>query len=401
MFSRFARALGPEPLLFAVAIALASWSSLERVIEPYVNLAPHVVAITGLLVAWRLRRSRLFFAILVLGLSYLLVSRWAPRNDAALQLAAILVPLNLAAIALLPGRGVLTAAGLWQWGALLAQVLLVYVALDAGELESLRQALSRPILSERWTAWTSMHEPAIAAFALSATLVTAGRIWARATTGRGYLWAVAAGFLALHSTAHPVDQSIYFAAAGAILVVAAIEMSYVLAYHDSLTGLPSRRAMSEALERLSDRYTVAMVDVDRFKRFNDTYGHDVGDQVLRTVAARLTRALPGAMVFRYGGEEFAVVLEGKSREESMPLLERARRAVEAEQFTIRGRIRPRKPPRSARAGRPRQRETITVSIGLAERDSRLGDPEDVIRVADKALYRAKSAGRNQVRGATE
>ena len=73
-----------------------------------------------------------------------------------------------------------------------------------------------------------------------------------------------------------------------------------MAYHDELTGLPGRRALNEALLRVGSRYAVAMVDVDHFKHFNDAYGHEVGDQVLRMVAAQLDR----------GGRQSAVPRQG-------------------------------------------------------------------------------------------
>ena len=79
----------------------------------------------------------------------------------------------------------------------------------------------------------------------------------------------------------------FWAASGAVLLIALLETSYKMAYHDELTQLPSRRALNEALLKLPDWYTVAMVDVDHFKKFNDTYGHAAGDQALRLVASRL------------------------------------------------------------------------------------------------------------------
>ncbi|MER3423211.1 MAG: GGDEF domain-containing protein, partial [Nitrospiraceae bacterium] len=79
----------------------------------------------------------------------------------------------------------------------------------------------------------------------------------------------------------------YFAAAGLVLTLAVLQTSYAMAYHDDLTGLPGRRALNETLLKLSGRYTIAMVDVDHFKTFNDQYGHDVGDQVLRMVASHV------------------------------------------------------------------------------------------------------------------
>ena len=241
-----------------------------------------------------------------------------------------------------------------------------------------------------------MGQPALAAFALAAVLVAAGRTFAAATTANGYLWTLLAAFLAFTSR-DALDRSLFVAAAAGILVIAAVELSYVLAYHDGLTGLPGRRALNEALARLGGAYAIAMVDVDHFKRFNDTYGHEVGDEVLRTVATRLADALPEGAVYRYGGEEFAVLFGGASCDTCVPLLERAREAVAREPFTVRRRLRPRKKPAAPRPKKRRHQETITVSIGVAERDKRHGNAEDVVRAADQALYRAKENGRNQVR----
>ena len=86
-----------------------------------------------------------------------------------------------------------------------------------------------------------------------------------------------------------------------------------MAYDDELTGLPARRALNEALTRLRGVYTVAMVDIDHFKRFNDEHGHDVGDQLLRMVGARVGEVRGGGRAFRYGGEEFAVLFPGSGR----------------------------------------------------------------------------------------
>src|SRR5207302_1408861 len=90
------------------------------------------------------------------------------------------------------------------------------------------------------------------------------------------------------------------------LTAALVEASYHMAYQDSLTGLPARRALNEALLRLGGHYSVAMIDVDHFKRINDRHGHDVGDQVLRIIAAKLAQVPGGGKAYRYGGEEFAV-----------------------------------------------------------------------------------------------
>ena len=95
-----------------------------------------------------------------------------------------------------------------------------------------------------------------------------------------------------------------------------IENSYLLAYHDELTTLPSRRAFNDAMMRLQPPYSIAVVDIDHFKKFNDTYGHDTGDvQVLRLVASKLSLVTGGGNAYRCGGEEFTILFPGKRRDE--------------------------------------------------------------------------------------
>jgi len=176
----------------------------------------------------------------------------------------------------------------------------------------------------RWFAWTPVAQPALLAFGAAFAVLAARLVLQPNAIGRGFLWALVATFLALNAA-----PTIYFATAGLVLVVAVIEASYVMAYHDGLTGLPARRALHEALLRAGRRYTVAMVDVDHFKQFNDRYGHDVGDQVLRMVGAALAQVSGGGKAFRYGGEEFALVFSGRTVDECAPHLEELRRTVEA------------------------------------------------------------------------
>lgn len=92
-----------------------------------------------------------------------------------------------------------------------------------------------------------------------------------------------------------------------LMLAATLQESFHMAFGDELTGLPGRRAFNETLKRATGTYSIAMIDVDHFKKFNDTHGHDTGDDVLKLVASRLSRVGDGGRAFRYGGEEFAVV----------------------------------------------------------------------------------------------
>ena len=199
-----------------------------------------------------------------------------------------------------------------------------------------------------------------------------------------------------------LERTLLFVVIAAVtLAVSMMERSYWIAYFDELTGIRGRRALREAFDSLRGGYTVAVVDVDHFKAFNDTYGHDVGDQVLRKVAAQLARVGGGGEAFRCGGEEFALLFRDRDASQALPHAEKLRRAIEDDVFHVRG------PERSTREREERRRfhkkdrhsrheaVAITVSIGLAQAPDGFS-PQQVYKAADRALYRAKHAGRNRV-----
>ena len=388
--------LVPEvPILIGAALLL-DLPALRGTASGLATVFPFTVLAAALLLGWRFNRSRLVFAIALLALTeYVLLNGVATPRERVLLLATMfLLPINLALVALLPERGTVTPAGLLRWVLLVVQVIIVVFLAQTFPRESLKY-LTAHVVPAKLTAWTPVQQPAIIAFvAIEALLVMA---WFREPQSpvRGYVYALTAVFAALSWPSAGPGQEIWLAIAGLILVVAVIEASYMMAYRDGLTELPGRRALNEALPRLSGQFTVAMVDVDHFKRFNDTYGHDAGDHVLRLVAARLAQAPGGSTAYRYGGEEFALVFPGKGAEECLPHLEELREVVETSRFTMRRRFRPRK----AKADKGRKTKptiTITVSIGVAERNHRHANPDQVVQAADKALYRAKEAGRNRV-----
>ena len=110
-------------------------------------------------------------------------------------------------------------------------------------------------------------------------------------------------------------------------------------------------------QRTGKRYVVAMVDVDHFKSFNDKYGHDVGDQVLKVVAAKLAEVRGGGKAFRYGGEEFTIVFSGKTSREAIPHLDEVRRNIESYPFSVREKTRPKDPEKGMQEGPPRRPAT--------------------------------------------
>ncbi len=170
----------------------------------------------------------------------------------------------------------------------------------------------------------------------------------------------------------------------------------VLARTDGLTGLVNRRHLFELLgaeipraARHGHRLAIAMLDVDHFKRVNDTWGHDAGDAVLQTVAQVLKRELRAHdIVSRYGGEEFVVVLVEVDAARAPDILERLRREVEAAVTEL--------PPRPDHPGEAPRTIGVTVSAGWVVFPDDPGDVDGLLGSADEALYRAKHGGRNRI-----
>jgi diguanylate cyclase (GGDEF)-like protein len=160
------------------------------------------------------------------------------------------------------------------------------------------------------------------------------------------------------------------------------------AFTDHLTGLKTRGYFEQQLEleikrseRKGESFSLLMLDIDRFKPVNDTYGHHVGDRVLRKVAEVLTTDMREVdTVARYGGEEFVIILPETTEEEAHAVAQRIRTAVEAEEFRV----------DESRC------ESITISIGLAVFGKDASSARHLVQCADAALYVAKGQGRNKV-----
>ncbi len=405
-------------LLGVAALVYSGWLTLAL---PALTFLGYSALIGGMLLAWRFHSSRIFFALAVLLLAQEAIALFGGRRIVpgtagwtAVQAAAILVPLDFVLIALMHERG-FTVAALAPIGLFLfVQAVIVAVLCRAAE------GLPSPAARAHHLA-TSVPMPgyALVVFAGAGILLLVRFLLIRKPVDSALLWSLSAFFLALRFSGSIRVSTIYSVTAACILAASIVENSYLLAYHDELTTLPSRRAFNDALLRLQHPYSIAVVDIDHFKRFNDTYGHDTGDQVLQLVAVNLSRVTGGGQAFRCGGEEFNLVFPGKTTSEVEEHLERLRLAIESSKFRVRGSDRrevPRGPDRRNERTRSRARKgdsirklaqeqvpaalSVTVSIGVATSSKEELRPEAVLQAADQALYRAKGNGRNRVETAS-
>ena len=395
----------PGGLVFIAAFAGVRQGLVNPWLPQIEGIVPYFILGVGFLLGWRFHRSRLALVILVLILADRILYYWGPggvsgfgSEKVIFYVTAILLPVNLALFYLVKERGIFNLRGLMRLLFILAQPLAVYFCLlKRPEVFQYLEHnfINLPLLD-------TLHLPQSVLFVNAAVIFIfmIGSLLSNNPIQRGFFWALLAIAAALYGIASASGASIYFSVAGLILILSMIESAYAMAYHDELTGLPARRALNTTMQSLGRRYTIAMLDIDFFKKFNDRYGHDIGDQVLCMVASHIGRVGGGGKPFRYGGEEFTVVFPGKSKGDVVSYLESLRESIAGAQFGLRGKTRPKKAPRKKTKRRTKKKSartvSVTISIGAAEAGPKLSKPAEVIKAADRALYRAKKKGRNCV-----
>ena len=386
----------------ALVLGLLLWPGgldLQVVSDTYALLLYAV----GLALAAFFHRSRVVIALAALGLLDWAVGPAAESAEGLLFLGTTMWGL-LGILALMRDRGVVSRGGLVQ----LVVAGLVGVAgwLVFREPERVSAVLDTEVATG--VPGVLGLPPVTLLVGLVALALTAYGLYRwGGPVDRALAWTQLGLLLAMLPATGAGPSGILLMGCGLVLTLSVLEQSYSMAYRDELTGLPARRALMKDLADTGGTYTVAMVDVDHFKSFNDKHGHDVGDQVLRLVASRLAAAPGGGKAYRCGGEEFTLLFPGRGRAEALPHVEAVRASVEAATFSLRAWNRPRKKPPATRtkatnrnkktkkSKRPRKL-SVTVSSGLADSTGKDPSPEAVLKAADEALYRAKEGGRNRV-----
>jgi len=392
-----------RPIYLTLGVLTLAWvlsrylHLLPTQLYHFVTYLPFVLSAVGIVLALSFQRSRMAQLMLVITLAYWLLIRFdqARWYYGFLELLAILLPVNVVLFAIYRERGLLTLSSMLRLAALALQAGLVLWFL-------VRHPQGGVVLLHKqwWPDWMLTQSP----FGqLSQLLAAASLLLGLVLAMRSSSWQEGAVFtalvllvLVLHFQTNANQNIVLFAMIPLVATLAILLDSYSMAYLDELTGLPGRRALREQMDKLGGHYSLAMLDVDHFKKFNDTYGHDVGDQVLKFVAGKMRKVGGGGRAYRYGGEEFTFLFPGKGVDAVVAHLERVREDIAGSEFALRGKDRPKSPKEGSRSRKKAETSVrITASLGVAEQSGSLL-PDEVLKQADEALYRAKSGGRNRV-----
>jgi diguanylate cyclase (GGDEF)-like protein len=399
----------PSLVLLLAGLAAAYVKDLSVFFTSLFNVLPTLVLLLGGAYCGVYRRQRELFLMITVYIAYFLLDTQTDyfrdngkvREDAAVvfHLVCLLLPLLF---------GVFAA---WEERTHLVQDMIARLAvLIAVGAVALGLEQSYPVAVQSWLAeirWPALHGAWMSLIQLSYVtfLIAFGLLImqylnkprplhaAQLVGLLGLFWALPKTFIL------PFTLNIMCSQVMLMIAAAVAHEAYQMAFRDELTGLPGRRALNERMQRLGRNYVLAMGDVDHFKKFNDTHGHDVGDQVLRLVASKLSKITSGGgKAYRYGGEEFAIVFAGKTLEECLPHLEVIRESIANYEILLRNPDRPQddQQGRQRRGAVQANSVSVTVSIGVAERQPEHRTPEEVLKSADQALYAAKGAGRNCV-----
>ncbi len=352
------------------------------------KVLPFLLLILGLILSVLFNKSKLFFTLILMAAALLVLYTRQTENrffDLLFFCTGLLIPLNTLFFANTQEKGIFSPTGKAKMTLLGFQAILVMYCLLFQEawLAVLKSyALFPPEIQRN----LAPDDLVTILFVLCLVIFILRDFFKRDSNQSVQFFSLSTLFMAFLKPNDVLWYSLFLSGSGLYHLLTLLKKSYTMAYLDDLTGIPGRRALNEDLQKLSGLFTLAMVDIDHFKQFNDKFGHDVGDEALRHVARSMKRALRGGRIYRFGGEEFTVIYPARDTAHALINLEEIRRKVETEPLNSH--------TRSGKSVKT-QKLPLTISLGLAESsvDSR---PSEVLKLADQALYRAKEKGRNQV-----
>jgi diguanylate cyclase (GGDEF)-like protein len=387
----------PMALIATAYILFLNISRLPMSSTLMLQYLSYVFFIIGMLLGLRFNKSKVFFLCLLLGISQMLLSKdlfILPFIQSKLpyitDFLSLLIPVNILLFSLFKERGIFTIWGKIKFGFIFIQILLIWLLISPPD-DGLRTLINYRLIDFDFIDIISIPQISSLLFLLILLALCTKLYYNPTLAESSLIGVVIVTFIGLNLKDNFIGLNIFYATAGLILVLSVVETSYSMAYRDELTGIPARRALKESMMKLGSKYTIAMIDIDFFKKFNDTYGHDTGDDVLQMVASNLALIGGGGKAFRFGGEEFTILFANKTREEVIPQLEELRKIISKQKHAYNKNRKV-----NGKDTVVTKMLSVTISIGVAEKSEKYKTADEVLKAADKALYRAKKNGRNCV-----
>lgn len=370
---------------FFISAVLGSMLFYEDKIPKIIfSIVPYLFyAISALIlwVSWHFNRNRFIFIILPLLFIYFGFVYFGGKRATDLFLyASMLYPLHLLLFLSLKERGLFSIWGILKIAFFVVEIaVILYLVIypNADFIALLKMKLF--VIS-----FYPLEDISIIIAILVLFIMVALVLFNRYLLYNSSFLVIAVTFyMGFYFIKTPYAKELSLLAIGVIIFILLIRESYRLAFYDELTSLPGRRALVEDMAKLGMKYSLAMIDIDHFKKFNDTYGHDTGDEVLKMVASKLAEVGGGGKAYRYGGEEFVLLFPSREVDESYKHTDILRETIAKSPFIVRNK---------------QNSKTIYINIssGIVQKNSQDKDPFAVMKRADNALYKAKKAGRNQV-----
>jgi diguanylate cyclase (GGDEF)-like protein len=371
------------PLFISLVFSLMIFYD-EKIPKAIFSLVPYLFyAISTLIlwVSWHFNRNRFIFIMLPLILMHIGFEHFSATRATSLFLySSFLYPLHLIVFLLLKERGFFSIWGLFKIGFFIAEIAVVlYLIYFPNELVNHYVNIKMFAFS-----FYPLKDMAIVVGIFVLFVLVSLVMFNRYLIYNGTFLVITLTFyVGLYLLKVPHANELSLLVIGVIIFALLIRESYRLAFYDELTSLPGRRALVEDMAKLGMKYSLCMIDIDFFKKFNDTYGHDTGDEVLKMVASKLANVTGGGKAYRYGGEEFVLLFPSKTSDDAFTHTDILRDVISKSPFSVRNK-------------KGFKNIFINISAGVVQNSSKDKDPFAVMKRADNALYKAKEAGRNKV-----
>lgn len=360
---------------------------LPESVHRYADEITIVILVVLLLFSYGFNQLKPFY----MGVHLAIVFAWqqlaALNETAAFDWMTVLLPIHLIALFFMKNGAVFSFQGKLYGAVLLVQFLLLIIADQSNWSHLIQEALSNA--DERLPEFPgALSSLSVLLFAGAMIAMITGIVFGFTFEKVMLLGTACCLVFSLYINETTLETDFFILAGGILLLLSIVSDTYAMAYRDELTNIPARRKLMEDGMKLGSKYSLAMIDIDFFKKINDRHGHDAGDEVLKIVARCLNSVKGGGKAYRYGGEEFTVVFTRKKIDDAAEFLEQLREKVSKQTYAYK---------KKNRQGETKlQKIKVTISIGVAERNANHKTLEEVIKAADKALYQAKKQGRNRV-----